>query len=540
MKRRWLLVLLGSVALGALFAPASHERPASAQPPLSVVPAPGQGAITLFSGGSLDALATALNGGGCSPSTVSATPPGGGVVAYVFDAPSFANRTFTDAFPGDLPVSALFARCGAALGPPAPGAPATPGVAVSPETQILIDGVRDVLGPIIGDDGVDDVLAGLDLTGLNPAPVIQIVDRPGDFGVSTTFTAGGISTQTVGAAGADLLASSFATAPGQGEYVVLTAIVKDAPDASVDWQLGAGITKAGQPRTAPDPNGLGLSHVGTSVTLVSGGDGFGSGWFPTTGFDTNFQSVATSSFGWFEFGNPVIALFIPVAEAGPLGERIFTASLFGRRTEGQPTNDQQPAVSNLLTFLENPFDFDFTPFVPSTQPAGSCTPSPTTLCLLGGRFAATATVTNPDGSVSDGLGDLNPAGDGGVFFFLEVEGEVLLRALDGCDINGHGWLFAASTTNVDYTLTVTDRVYGATRTYDGLDPLEDTDASIRDTSAPPVPSARDPVSAGYEAGCSASSSAAARSHSASRAARRARSSPRRRASASTRSRGVRS
>ena len=44
--------------------------------------------------------------------------------------------------------------------------------------------------------------------------------------------------------------------------------------------------------------------------------------------------------------------------------------------------------------------------------------------------------------------------------------EVVVKMVDGRGINGDFWFFHAGLTGLDYTLTVTDHVTGAVRTYE--------------------------------------------------------------------------
>ncbi len=96
---------------------------------------------------------------------------------------------------------------------------------------------------------------------------------------------------------------------------------------------------------------------------------------------------------------------------------------------------------------------------------GDCTPDSQTLCLQGGRFQVKA-----DWQVNDvsGPGVRYPINEDywGVFwFFTPMNGEVLVKVLDGCAFNGHFWVFAAAATDVQYTLTVTDTETGDEQTY---------------------------------------------------------------------------
>ena len=97
-----------------------------------------------------------------------------------------------------------------------------------------------------------------------------------------------------------------------------------------------------------------------------------------------------------------------------------------------------------------------------------CTADSRTLCLNGGRFKVTAEWRDFDGLTGDAV--VSSVGDDyfGVFwFFAPMNGEVLVKVLDGCDFNGHFWVFAAAATDVEYELTVTDSAAGSSRTYGG-------------------------------------------------------------------------
>ena len=56
--------------------------------------------------------------------------------------------------------------------------------------------------------------------------------------------------------------------------------------------------------------------------------------------------------------------------------------------------------------------------------------------------------------------------DSGLFWFFDEDNwEVLVKVLDGCAVNGHYWVLAAATTDVEYTLDVTDSVSGTSTSY---------------------------------------------------------------------------
>ncbi|MCP3994390.1 MAG: hypothetical protein GY722_04890 [bacterium] len=114
--------------------------------------------------------------------------------------------------------------------------------------------------------------------------------------------------------------------------------------------------------------------------------------------------------------------------------------------------------------------------------ASSCLSSPSDLCLNGERFRVELDWTDFQGA--SGSAQVVPFGsdDSGLFYFRNPNNwEMLVKVLDGCAITDHFWVFAAATTNVEYTLRVTDTDTGAVVEY--LNPLGNAAAAITDTSA---------------------------------------------------------
>ena len=96
-----------------------------------------------------------------------------------------------------------------------------------------------------------------------------------------------------------------------------------------------------------------------------------------------------------------------------------------------------------------------------------CKVDQTTLCLgPGGRFKtqmmARDSADDPLQAVQTVLFD-----DFGYFFSNDPEWEVVIKVLDACNFEGFNsfWVFAAGTTDVEVTLTVTDTQAGVSRTY---------------------------------------------------------------------------
>ncbi|HEY0781657.1 MAG TPA: CSLREA domain-containing protein [Thermoanaerobaculia bacterium] len=87
------------------------------------------------------------------------------------------------------------------------------------------------------------------------------------------------------------------------------------------------------------------------------------------------------------------------------------------------------------------------------------------LCLNNDRFRVTVAWHTPDGK--SGSGQAVPlTGDTGYFwFFNPANVEITIKALNGCGLGGHYWVFLSGLTNVAATITVTDTVSGQTKTY---------------------------------------------------------------------------
>lgn len=113
---------------------------------------------------------------------------------------------------------------------------------------------------------------------------------------------------------------------------------------------------------------------------------------------------------------------------------------------------------------------------------GSCAQTATRLCLNDNRFAVDISWVDFEGGDGFGLVDMFQSGDSGLMYFFDPQNlEVLVKVLDGCDINNRVWVFAAATTNVGYTMTVTDTLTGAMQIYQN--PLGVSSPAVTDTNA---------------------------------------------------------
>ena len=90
------------------------------------------------------------------------------------------------------------------------------------------------------------------------------------------------------------------------------------------------------------------------------------------------------------------------------------------------------------------------------HPLGAC---------LSERFLVEVEWQGFDGTVGDGHGQTISEDTASFWFFGASNLELVIKVLDGSDINGHFWVFFGSLTNVAFDLTVTDLVTGASRTW---------------------------------------------------------------------------
>ena len=104
--------------------------------------------------------------------------------------------------------------------------------------------------------------------------------------------------------------------------------------------------------------------------------------------------------------------------------------------------------------------------VEAARPAGQCVSDETTRCLRDSRFAVEAEWFLADGRRGSAAVVPEGTNDSALFrFFDSANWEVLLKILDGCAINQAVWVFAASTTDLGYSIRVTDTVTNQVRVY---------------------------------------------------------------------------
>jgi len=143
-------------------------------------------------------------------------------------------------------------------------------------------------------------------------------------------------------------------------------------------------------------------------------------------------------------------------------------------------------VAGSIGVIEDRIEFNGTPIrdVEATViPAPTCTPGTDLLCLQDDRFTVRGLWRNRFGGrgkapIVQGV----QSDDSGLFYFFNANNwEMLLKVLDGCGVDGRYWVFLAATTNVEYTITVTDTQADQVRSY--FNPLDNPAQPVQDTNA---------------------------------------------------------
>jgi predicted esterase len=87
------------------------------------------------------------------------------------------------------------------------------------------------------------------------------------------------------------------------------------------------------------------------------------------------------------------------------------------------------------------------------------------LCVVGGRFKVTVSYTNANGAGIGRVAEMRSPGSGLFWFFSPLNWELLVKVLDGCSFNQHYWVLIAASTDLSYSVTVTDLRTGEIKTY---------------------------------------------------------------------------
>ncbi len=106
------------------------------------------------------------------------------------------------------------------------------------------------------------------------------------------------------------------------------------------------------------------------------------------------------------------------------------------------------------------------PAAPAIETAAVCEATETTLCLLEGRIRVEVSFKNQRNG-EEGTGKAVPlAARTGLFWFFSADAtEIVVKAIDGRQVNGRYWIFLGSLTDLEFWLQATATASGETRTY---------------------------------------------------------------------------
>lgn len=87
-------------------------------------------------------------------------------------------------------------------------------------------------------------------------------------------------------------------------------------------------------------------------------------------------------------------------------------------------------------------------------------------CLQGGRFMAVVRFKDFAGVGGWARVAAGRSADTGIFSFFDTNNwELMVKVLNGCDLNGHFWVYASASTTIEYELQVFDNFLGTRRSY---------------------------------------------------------------------------
>ncbi len=291
--------------------------------------------------------------------------------------------------------------------------------------------------------------------------------------------------------GTILLSEVLYDVPGNDDGLEWVELVNNGPQ-SVDlsgYSLGAG----GDDYTYSLVQLSGtLPPCGTFV--VGGPSSNGANAFPSfdrvVNFDPDFQNSGTAGDG--------VALFDRPASAVTAGTVPIDAVIYGPNNNnglidetGAPpppaVGDADPG-SSIERFdaagswrIRSSPSPNATPLPTSACDCLPCVADTTTLCLGEDRFQVEVAW---DTASSQGAGQVVPGGtddSSNLWFFSPNNWEMLIKVLDGCAINDRFWVFFAATTDVGFTVTVTDTRDCQTKEYSN--PLGQAANAVTDSEA---------------------------------------------------------
>ncbi len=180
--------------------------------------------------------------------------------------------------------------------------------------------------------------------------------------------------------------------------------------------------------------------------------------------------------------NPAGAVFRPVQDTSTFAVCPQGGNLYGESEYLLPAEELESLRGGRSRWTANDASDRERPSRgwPTPDAVGDCQADDRTLCLEQGRFTLRARWAAGDRTGEAHLRPLDA--DTGLYWFFDPGNlEMLVRVVDGCEVNGYRWVFVAGLTDVGFELEVADRDTGERRTYGhaggGLfEPVRDTGA----------------------------------------------------------------
>ena len=157
----------------------------------------------------------------------------------------------------------------------------------------------------------------------------------------------------------------------------------------------------------------------------------------------------------------------------PLGRDTLLAIELGVNLRGKNSEGGEVSASANVTVTEDDL-------APVTEP---CLPGPRTMCVLDDRFQVNVEWRDFDGDIGEGkVAAGQRFNDGGSFYFFNPNNrDLFVKLSNHCSDDDHFWVFVDGSTDVEYTVEVTDTSRGIEKSY--FNPLGEPADFITDTSA---------------------------------------------------------
>lgn len=199
----------------------------------------------------------------------------------------------------------------------------------------------------------------------------------------------------------------------------------------------------------PAPSGYGPQpqQYSTSVITAAG---------PRCSLDTNNFIFSVNDIGGTYGGSSGSPAMLPNAQV--VGQLFGGCAAAGH----DPQAGCDPAVLNVDGAFASSYASLQTYLTPT---AAGCTPSATVACLVNNRFSVRIDWKTSGGQTGAGQAIKYTDASALFWFFGPDNIEVILKVLNACSLSNTYWVFAAATTDVEYTIYVTDTQRGTTKTY---------------------------------------------------------------------------